>query len=44
MTDHRANLTLYRLDQVVDGDLDEIIDALFLMEQEEKIRALNAGM
>ena len=44
VTDHRANLTLYRLDQVVDGDLDEIIDALFLREQEEKIRALNAGM
>ncbi len=43
VTDHRANLTLYRLDQVVDGDLDEIIDALFLREQEEKIRALNAG-
>ena len=28
MTDHRINLTLYRLDQVVQGDLDEIIDAL----------------
>ena len=28
MTDHRINLTLYRLDQVMQGDLDEIIDAL----------------
>ncbi|KIC20729.1 peptide chain release factor 1 [Leisingera sp. ANG-Vp] len=28
MTDHRINLTLYKLDQVVGGDLDEIIDAL----------------
>ena len=28
MTDHRINLTLYRLDQILQGDLDEIIDAL----------------
>ncbi len=28
MTDHRINLTLYRLDQIVGGDLDEVIDAL----------------
>ncbi|MGB2201008.1 MAG: peptide chain release factor 1 [Pseudooceanicola atlanticus] len=28
VTDHRINLTLYRLDQVMQGDLDEIIDAL----------------
>ncbi|WP_406644332.1 peptide chain release factor 1 [Aliisedimentitalea scapharcae] len=28
LTDHRINLTLYRLDQVMQGDLDEIIDAL----------------
>ncbi len=28
MTDHRINLTLYRLDQVLGGDLDEVIDAL----------------
>ena len=28
MTDHRINLTLYRLDSVLHGDLDEIIDAL----------------
>ncbi|MHA6346687.1 peptide chain release factor 1 [Roseivivax sp. CAU 1761] len=28
LTDHRINLTLYRLDQVMAGDLDEIIDAL----------------
>ncbi len=44
VTDHRANLTLYKLDQVVDGDLDEIIDALFLREQEERLKALNAGL
>ncbi len=28
MTDHRINLTLYKLDQIVNGDLDEVIDAL----------------
>lgn len=28
MTDHRINLTLYRLEQIVGGDLDEVIDAL----------------
>lgn len=28
MTDHRINLTLYKLDQVIGGDLDEVIDAL----------------
>ena len=28
MSDHRINLTLYRLDQIMGGDLDEIIDAL----------------
>ena len=28
MTDHRINLTLYKLDAVMDGDLDEVIDAL----------------
>ncbi len=28
MTDHRINLTLYKLDQVMAGDLDEVIDAL----------------
>ena len=28
MTDHRINLTLYKLDQVMQGDLDDVIDAL----------------
>ena len=28
MTDHRINLTLYKLDQVMAGDLNEVIDAL----------------
>ena len=39
VTDHRIGLTLYKLDQVLDGDLDEIIDALTLADQAEKLRA-----
>ncbi|WP_340301855.1 peptide chain release factor 1 [Roseobacter sp. HKCCD7870] len=33
MTDHRINLTLYKLDQVLSGDLEEIIDALTAHDQ-----------
>ena len=35
VTDHRIGLTLYRLNDVLNGDLDEIIDALALAEQTE---------
>lgn len=37
VTDHRIGLTLQKLDRVLDGELDEIIDALILAEQSEKI-------
>lgn len=37
VTDHRINLTLYKLEQILDGDLDEIIDALITTEQSEKL-------
>ena len=40
LTDHRIGLTLYRLESVMDGDLDEIIDALTLDEQARKLREL----
>lgn len=33
VTDHRIGLTLYKIDQIMDGDLDEIIDALVTTEQ-----------
>lgn len=33
VTDHRIGLTIYRLDDILDGDLDEIIDALALQEK-----------
>ncbi|MDR2015657.1 MAG: peptide chain release factor 1 [Azoarcus sp.] len=42
VTDHRINLTLYRLDAVMDGELDEIIDALILEHQSEQLTALAA--
>ncbi len=37
VTDHRINLTLYRLEQILDGDLDEIIDALVTADQAAKL-------
>jgi peptide chain release factor 1 len=42
MTDHRINLTLYKLDQVMGGDLDEIIDALTAEDQAMKLAEMEA--
>lgn len=39
VTDHRINLTLHQLDQVLDGALDSIIDALLTREQAEALGA-----
>jgi peptide chain release factor 1 len=39
MSDHRINLTLYKLDQVMQGDLDEIIDALTADAQAQLLAA-----
>jgi len=39
LTDHRIGLTLYKLDQVMDGSLDEIIEALTVAEQAERLKA-----
>ena len=41
MTDHRINLTLYRLDQILAGDLDEIVDALTSDAQAAMLAELN---
>ena len=38
VTDHRIGLTLYRLDDVMDGDLDELIDALTAADTAERLR------
>jgi peptide chain release factor 1 len=41
MTDHRIGLTLYRLDQILQGDLDEIIDALTAEAQAALLADMN---
>lgn len=38
LTDHRIGLTLYRLDDVMNGDLDEIIDGLITVDQAERMK------
>ena len=38
VTDHRIGLTLHKLDTIIDGDLDEIMDALITTEQAEKLK------
>ena len=40
VTDHRIKLTLHRLDSVLDGDLDEMIDALIAYDQAELLKAV----
>ncbi len=39
VTDHRINLTLYKLNEILDGDIDEIIDALITNDRAEKMKA-----
>ena len=41
VTDHRVGLTLYKIDAIMDGDIDEIINALATADQAEKLK--NAG-
>ena len=38
VTDHRIGLTLYKIDTIMDGDLDEVIDALVTADQAEKLQ------
>ncbi len=39
VSDHRIGLTLYKIDQIMNGDLDEIIDALITADTAEKLKA-----
>jgi peptide chain release factor 1 len=39
LTDHRIGLTLYRLDKVLAGELDEVVDALVAAEQTARLGA-----
>jgi len=39
VTDHRIGLTLYKIDSIMDGDLDELIDALVTADQAQKLQS-----
>jgi len=41
VTDHRIGLTLHRLESILDGDIDEIIDNLITVDQTEKLKSEN---
>ncbi|OPJ55276.1 peptide chain release factor 1 [Alkalithermobacter paradoxus] len=40
ITDHRINVTLYKLDNFLDGDIDEMVDALITTDQSEKLKVV----
>ena len=41
VTDHRIGLTLYKLDKIMDGDIQEILDACIAADQARKLCILN---
>ncbi len=43
LTDHRINLTLYKLDRVMDGELDDVVEALRAARAAEQLAALETG-
>ena len=43
VTDHRIGLTIQKLDQIMEGKLDEVLEALRIAEQAEKMAELNKG-
>jgi peptide chain release factor 1 len=42
VSDHRIGMTIYSIDAFVDGDMDDIIDALIVSDQQEQLRKMNA--
>src|SRR5699024_10413948 len=40
VTDHRIGLTLQKLDQILEGNLEELIDALLIEEQTNKLKTI----
>lgn len=42
VTDHRINLTLYKLDEILEGDLDQVVDPLISEYQADQLAALGA--
>ena len=43
VTDHRINLTLYRLDAIMDGEMDELLESLRRADVEERMSEVGAG-
>ena len=41
VTDHRIGLTLYKLNQILNGDLDEIVEGLVTANQADKLISKN---
>lgn len=41
VTDHRINLTLYKLSQFLEGEIDEVVDSLITTDQAEKLKKLS---
>jgi peptide chain release factor 1 len=40
VTDHRINLTLYKLGEILEGNIDEVIDALVAVDQSERLKKI----
>ncbi|HJW81626.1 MAG TPA: peptide chain release factor-like protein, partial [Acidiferrobacterales bacterium] len=43
VTDHRINLTLYKIERIMDGELDDLIDPMIAEDQADKLAALAGG-
>ena len=43
LTDHRINLTLYKLQAILDGDIDEVVSSLQAASAAEQLAALESG-
>jgi peptide chain release factor 1 len=43
VTDHRIGLTMYQLQNFLDGDIGEVIDALATADQAERLKAVDSG-
>ena len=44
LTEHRSNLTLYKLQTIMEGDLGEVLDALRAAREAEKLAELEASL
>ena len=43
VTDHRIKLTLYKIDDIMNGDIDELLDSLIAADQAAKLAKMNEG-